>query len=768
MNRYIKADSSSQMEEGFCRDNQRSSESIFSLGNGKMGQRANFEERYTGPSIKGSYIAGIYYPEESHEKRRGAGRPEYSARAINTPNFIGIDVIIDGHMLNLFICDVKSFRRELNMKEGVLTRSFTAELPNGKAIEVCSTRFLSMADTECAAIRYSIKALNFSGKISMIPYIDGSITNKDSDDSMWDIIRMDVHNSEATLHTKTKKLDFHVAVAMRSSIYVNGTKCQDIRPELIKKEAWVGNRYNLNINEGDVVCLEKYVGVCTSLNHHIETLFSKSLEQATKCEKRGFDSMLCDHSQVWALKWKQSDIRIEGDIEAQQAIRYNIFLLCQTYTGEDARLNVRPDGFTGERAGATAYWETEAYCIPFFLMTSPQDVARQLLIYRYKHLEQAIENASKLGFTNGAALYPMGTITGEECHDEWEISLEEIHRNGAIAFAIHNYIRHTLDYKYLDQYGLEVLIGIARFWSQRITFSEEKQKYVMLGVTGPNEYENNIDNNWYTSRLACWCMKYTIECIDIVKRNTPTAWSRIKTKVAFDEAKEPALWKKIIDNMYYAYNQQLNIFLQQDGYMDKEQMFATDIPEKELPLNQHQSWDRIQRSCFIKQADTLQGIYLFEDEFDTDTIARHFDFYEPRTVHESSLSPCIHSILASRLGRTDKAYEMYLRTSRLDLDDYQNEVAEGCHITSMAGTWMSIVEGFGGKRAYEGRLYLAPIIPQQWESYSFRLAFRGHDIEVNVSHEDVTIMQRGNGELPIAVYGHNYIINSGEELRIKR
>lgn len=763
MKKYLTPDEWCIIEEGFNPDNHRSSESIFSLGNGKMGQRANFEERYTGPSLQGSYIAGIYYPDKTRVGWWKNGYPEYFAKVLNSPNYIGIDVLIDSQQLNLFICKTTNFRRVLNMKEGSLSRSFIAEMPDGKQVEVTTKRFLSMVDTETAAIRYSVKCLNFSGSISFVPYIDGGVINTDSnyDETFWNVTDMSVKAGQASLVAQTKKLDFQVAFSMRYKILRNGN-LEEIRPELIKKEAWVGNRINMQCNEGEIVTLEKYIGVSSTLNHTADNIKTASQREAEKALSKGFDKMYAEHCYCWEQKWKKSDIFIDGDIEAQQGIRFNIFHLNQTYTGEDSRLNVGPKGFTGEKYGGTTYWDTEAYCIPFFLMTAPQEVTRQLLVYRYKHLERAIENAQKLGFGNGAALYPMVTINGEECHNEWEITFEEIHRNGAIAFAIHNYLRHTCDFKYLEEYGLEVLIAIARFWCQRITFSEEKNKYVMLGVTGPNEYENNINNNWYTNRLACWCMEYTLEAIEIVKRNTPTAWSRIKNKTNFDETAEPMLWKERTDNMHYPYNDKLQIYMQQDGYMDKEQRLASDLKPEERPINQHWSWDRILRSCFIKQADTLQGIYLFEECFDTDTITRHFDFYEPRTVHESSLSPCVHSVLAARIGRTEKAYEMYLRTSRLDIDDYNHEAHEGLHITSMAGTWMSIVEGFGGKRAYNGKLHLSPIIPDKWKEYSFLITFRGHDIKVTVDGQGTTICQKGNSSLLLNVYGQDVEINAGE------
>jgi maltose phosphorylase len=359
------------------------------------------------------------------------------------------------------------------------------------------------------------------------------------------------------------------------------------------------------------------------------------------------------------------------------------------------------------------------------MSTKPQQVARQLLVYRYNQLGKAIENAAKLGFTNGAALYPMVTMNGEECHNEWEITFEEIHRNGAIAFAIYNYIRYTGDKSYLAEYGIDVLVGIARFWSQRVHWSEAKKMYVMHGVTGPNEYENNINNNWYTSYIACWCMKYCMEALRYVDQTNASAYASKVAYLKFDSDGECARWQHICDNMYFGVKEGSNIFLQQDGFLDKELRSASSLNAAERPINQHWSWDRILRSCFIKQADVLQGIYLFEEDFSEATIKENFDFYEPMTVHESSLSPCVHSILAAKLGYEEKAYEMYMRTSRLDLDDYNHEAHEGLHITSMAGTWMSIVQGFGGMRIVNDELQFHPMLPKKWKGYSFKVLFRG-------------------------------------------
>ena len=355
----------------------------------------------------------------------------------------------------------------------------------------------------------------------------------------------------------------------------------------------------------------------------------------------------------------------------------------------------------------------------------------------------------------------MVTMSGEECHNEWEITFEEIHRNGAIAYAIYNYIGHTGDRDYLHEGGLEVLIAISRFWSQRFNFSEKKHQYVMLGVTGPNEYENNVNNNWYTSYIACWTMRYTLQCLEEMEQKYPDKVAQIRNKTAFKD-EETSRWEKILLDVYLPEENELGIFLQQDGYMDKIQRTADELDHNERPINQHWSWDRILRSCFIKQGDVIQGLYFFEDHFDEDTIKQNFDFYEPRTVHESSLSPCIHSILASRLGYSQKAYELYLRTARLDLDDYNKEVHQGLHVTSMAGTWMAIAEGFVGKRIEEGELHFDPSLPQKWEGYSFKMIFRNRLLKLQIDKQKVTIACEAGRPVDCYVYGQKHHISEDE------
>ena len=708
MKDYFKHDPWKIIEDGFNPEYNKIAESVFSIGNGRMGQRANFEEGYSGETLQGSYVAGVYYPDKTRVGWWKNGYPEYFAKVLNAPSWNGVMITIGDQKLDLATCTVTSFKRVLDMKTGLLSREFMATLPDGKKVSVRTNRFCSMAKGEVGAIQYAITPLNFSAKGIIELNVDADVVNMDSnyDEKFWDEVNNHASEGECIITTQTKKTFFHVCTGMRYTILEGGKEIQK-GAKVEKHDKYSSNVVAVGFNQGKEIVVYKYAAVLSSENHKKEKLVGVCRDILNNAVNTGFEKLLDEHKKVWEHKWNECDITIDGDVGAQQGIRFNIFQLTQTYTGEDARLNIGPKGFTGEKYGGSTYWDTEAYCLPFYLGTAEQEVARNLLVYRYKHLSKAIENAEKLGFKNGAALYPMVTMNGEECHNEWEITFEEIHRNGAIAYAIFDYIRYTGNEDYLTEYGLEVLIGISRFWAQRVNWSEEKNKFVMLGVTGPNEYENNVNNNWYTNFIASWTLAYTKQALNIVKEKNTKSFDALIAKLNFSNSEESA-WSKIIDNMYYPEDPSRGIFLQQDGFLDKELIKVADLDPKERPINQKWSWDRILRSCFIKQADVLQGLYFFEDQFNKDTVKRNFDFYEPMTVHESSLSPCVHSILAASLGYKEKAYEMYLRTARLDLDDYNNDTEDGCHITSMAGAWLSVVKGFGGMRIVEG---LCPLIP---------------------------------------------------------
>jgi maltose phosphorylase len=765
MKQYVQIDPWKLIEKGFQPENHANSESIFSIGNGKMGQRANFEEDYSGNALRGNYIAGIYYPDKTRVGWWKNGYPEYFAKVLNAVNWIGLHIRINGELLDLNKAEILGFERVLDMKRGLLERRFTARLANGNEISAEAIRFYSLAEDEIGAMSYAVKAENFDGIVSIESYLDFDVVNQDSnyDQRFWTPVSQEITSDYGQVKSITKKTNFSVACGMINKWSQNGELMADSQ-ECIDQDQKVSHKFEIKVSKGETVRLEKYISIVSSFNYDERELDSSCKANVIQAAAKGFDQLRKDHVAKWAGNWSHNDIVIEGDDSAQQAIRFNIFHLNQTYTGKDDRLNIGPKGFTGEKYGGSTYWDTEAYCIPFYLSTASPEVARNLLLYRYKHLGKAIENAKKLGFNTGAALYPMVTMNGEECHNEWEITFEEVHRNGAIAYAIYDYVRYTDDRDYLIDYGLEVLVAISRFWEQRVHFSKAKQQYVMHGVTGPNEFENNVNNNWHTLYIARWCMNYTTEVMEEVKKKAPQKYAALLGKLNLVESTILEQWTEIAENLYLPEDKELGVYLQQDGFLDKELIPVEDLDPSQLPIVQNWSWDRILRSCYIKQADVLQGMYFFEDDFDKEDLRRNFDFYEPLTVHESSLSPCVHAILAAALGKEEKAYEMFIRTSRLDIDDFNNDTEDGCHITSMAGTWGAFVKGFGGMRVKSGMVSFAPMLPKQWKGYSFLIGFRGHRVTVDVHTDAVKITNGSDQPLKVLLFEKEQVLQPGENV----
>lgn len=708
------------VETGLDKERMRLSESLTSTGNGYMGMRGNFEEDYTGDTHLGTYIGGVWFPDKTRVGWWKNGYPLYFGKVINAVRLNGIHVEVDGETLDLNTAQVEAFYRELDMQNGLFLRRFTVRTAGG-SVQVEAERFVSLAQKELLAVRYHLTP-DYDAHVVMRPYLDANVRNLDSnyEETFWDMLEEEETEDALALLTKTKENPFgtpRFAVSAAMSCWADGLEMAGRRLD----SGYVETRYEGDVAAGEDVVMEKYALCFTSRDYDEKVLSTLSLKAAARAREVGYDALRDAHTAAWRDRWAGCDVTIQGDDAAQQGIRFNLFQLLSTYSGDDARLNIGPKGFTGEKYGGATYWDTEAYCLPVYMAIAGQDVAKQLLLYRWLQLDGAYHNARQQGLKG--ALYPMVTFTGVECHNEWEITFEEIHRNGSIAHAIFNYATYTGDMDYMLREGLDVLCGVARFYTDRVHFSNRHGKYMIHGVTGPNEYENNVNNNWYTNRIAAWS-------IGLFVTQARRASQERRRELAITED-ELAHMVDVVEKMYYPEDAELGIFVQHDTFLDKELMPASDIPAGERPINQHWSWDHILRSCFIKQADVLQGLYFLNHLYDVETIRRNFDFYEPMTVHESSLSPCVHSILAAQLGYRQKAVEMYQRTARLDLDNINNDTDDGLHITSMAGSWLAIAHGFAGMRTTDG-LSLSPFLPDAWQGYAFQFHYRGRVIRVSV------------------------------------
>lgn len=703
----------------------RLQESITSLGNEYMGMRGMFEETYTGDSLQGVYIGGVWFPDKTRVGWWKNGYPEYFGKAINALNFVKAEIRIDGDLIDLAKTPFDDFELSLDMKAGILHRSFIV-----KGVKISVDRFISVAKKELADLRWTFVSVDkATHQLELTSLIDADVMNEDSnyDEKFWDVLDKEADEESAFIMTRTIANPFGVpqfTVAARQRFVSDLPAVGSVNDD-----KQVGNVFAGIVTETPVQ-IEKRVIVTTSRDYDTNDAVKAATDDLfADIASNTYNDLVIDHTTGWAKRWEKADVQIEGDEEAQQGIRFNLFHLFATYYGNDARLNIGPKGFTGEKYGGATYWDTEAFAIPVYLGVTDPAVVKSLLKYRYQQIEGAYHNAKQQGLAG--ALYPMVTFDGIESHNEWEITFEEIHRNSTIAYAIYNYTHLTGDRSWLENEGSEVLIGIARFWADRVHYSARNDAYMIHGVTGPNEYENNINNNYYTNWMAKWVLSYVLENIDAVAPEFQT-----KLNVTAEERKH---WQDIVDKMYLpeadvtdVNGVPRHVFAAHDTFLDKELVPVRDLDPKNLPINQHWSWDRILRSPYIKQSDTLHAMYYFPDAFTEQQKRDNYEFYEPFTVHESSLSPSVHSIIAADLKMADKSVEFYERTARLDLDNYNNDTSDGLHITSMTGAWLSIVQGFAGMRVRDDQLHFEPFLPDKWQGYSFRFLFRGRLLSVAV------------------------------------
>lgn len=728
----------------FNKEDKRLQESMTSTGNEYMGMRGMFEEKYSGDTHKGIYLGGVWFPDKTRVGWWKNGYPEYFGKVINAVDFVSVDVKLDGESVDLAKDEFSDFELALDMKSGILTRSYVVKRGE-KKVKLNFERFVSVDMKELYADRITVENLSSSSvEVEIESAIDADVFNEDSnyDEKFWNVLSKKKDQTTGRLVAETIENNFGTPQFTTEMLMENVSDLDAKEP--VETEHKVANVFSGTLESGKKTVFEKRVVVLTSRDYEtLEDLDAAGEKLSAKQAESSFDELKAAQANGWAKRWEKADVVVEGNDESQQGIRFNLFQLFSTYYGNDARLNIGPKGFTGEKYGGATYWDTEGFAVPLYLALADQSVTRNLLEYRHEQLPGAYHNAKQQGLDG--ALFPMVTFNGIECHNEWEITFEEIHRNGTIAYAIYNYTRYTGDTEYVTHDGFDVLVGIARFWADRVHFSKRKGMYMIHGVTGPNEYENNVNNNWYTNMLAKWCLNYANEIADKVDAD--------KTAELGLTSEERAKWHEIADNMYLPEDKELGIFVQHDTFLDKDLTPVKDLPQDQLPLNQHWSWDHILRSPYIKQADVLQGIYYFVERFTQEQKERNFDFYEPLTVHESSLSPSIHAILAADLHKEDKAFEMYSRTARLDLDNYNNDTNDGLHITSMTGSWLAIVQGFAGMRVIDDELQFAPFLPKEWTGYKFRINFRGRLLSISVSQEGTQIDLLKGDDLTIKLNG---------------
>ena len=756
---YFRVDPWKIIEEGFDPSYARVSESIFSLANESIGARGCFDEGGSTDSLRGCYINGVYDIE--HLPRSYRGIIDHTHFMIPAADWLGTRLELDGETLDLGRSRFRDFRRELDMQAGTLTRSFTWETASGKALRIEFLRFLDMVSRERAYQRVTMEALNFSGRIVFESSLSFGVQHEGYRQCFWQETRTETEGNRMMLQSGTR--------SSGQEVFAGAILDLPGRITFTAGEKTVSAGAELFLEQGKPCTAEKRV-VLLYNGSTGDALWEQGAAALAESGKVPAADALRAQRDYWDAYWKVSDIRIEASgqedeahVQAeQQGIRFCSFQLAQTYNGGSMRHNIGAKGMTGEAYNGHAFWDTEACCLPFYLFTNPE-AARDLLLFRYNTLPRALERARMLDCKG--ACYPIATLNGDEACSLWQHASLQLQPSTAVAYGIWHYVRLTGDDGFLWKYGAEMLIQIARFLASRAARSSATGKYGFYGVMGPDEFHMMVNNNAYTNYMGMRTLAYAAETAERMQREQPDAWAALASKTSL-EAGEPAAWKQMAEEMYLPCREN-GLFEQHDGFFDLPHTEINDIPVSEFPLYEHWSYDRIYRTDMIKQPDVLMMLYLYNSSFTEEVKRINYEFYEPRTIHESSLSPAIHSILAAELGRMDEAVRFFGYATRLDLDNYNRNTREGLHVTSIAMAWANIVYGFAGLRSDGDLLSFAPRLPARWKRIAFSIVYRNRVIRILMAQGGSTFAVTEGEPLAVRIYGREYRLGA-EALEIPR
>lgn len=734
-------------------------ETIFSLGNGYMGLRGTLEEGVPQhiPSTPGIYLNGIYETEKIIYGEFMAAQPQKYQSMINVTDWQGLTISIGDEDFSMFQGQVEDYIRNLDLKQGVLRRALIWTSPGGQRVQLVFERFISQTNRHLALQRCTLTPLNFQGEITINSHINGDVHNYHHlREQALEVVSIEHKNESGYIISRTKNSQIIIACGVSHNTSPQVTITSSATATALNFTA----RFDV-VPEKSYV-LEKHVAMSTSRDTEISQLGSFVSTLSKQSAERGYEAEKADHIRFLEEYWTHTDVKINGDTALQQGLRFNALQLLQS-TGRDGKTNIAAKGLTGEYYEGHYFWDTETYIVPFFLYSQPE-LVKKLLEYRYSILDAARLNAKRMG--DQGALYAWRTINGHEGSGNFLGSTVQYHINAAVAYAIHKYYEATEDGDFLADMGGEMLFETARCWAHRGVFLESRGgHYCINEVCGPDEYKPGVNNNCYTNYMAQFNLRLALEVREILAREYPERYDQLVIQLNLSD-EEFALWKKCADLMYLPFHEELGIHPQDDSFLDKDPIDIDSIPEDEIPLVGNWHPLRIWRYQLIKQADVILLMFLLGDQFSLEEKRANFDYYEPKTTHDSSLSPAIYSIIAAELGYSDFAYNYFLQTVRLDLDDYNRNAWQGLHTACMASSWMGVVNGFAGMRTHGGQLRFSPYVPDRWEDYSFKVKFKGAQLQVVVEPEITSYTLLQGEELTFLHFGQPVTLKTKERKQL--
>lgn len=705
-------------------------ETIFTLANGYIGIRGFYEEGFYGenpwesdPSVM---LNGVYEYYPYHHIWCRPGFPERFHSIVNNVNPISVKIRLGDEIVTMN-GKVSGFERTLDMYRGEMTRTFAYETKAGEKAMLKYTRFVSQTEKHLLAEKIEITA-GKGVKVSVIGdlrTLDGTVLSKKEEigadmTNPFAFLALRKEGKEDNLSYKTIKSGFEISCAIAEDLSATAEESEE------RGENYVTRTHSF-VSGGEKVTYYRYVAFVTNTDG--ETYAEKATAIVRAAKKEGFESLLSKSVDYWKDYWETSDIAIRGDTAVQQGIRFGLFMINQS-AGKDGKTNISANGLTGTAYSGHTFWDTEIFMSPMFLYAHPE-IVKQLLIYRYNILPKAKERAKQMD--DVGALFSWNSINGEECGHVFEAATAQYHINNDVFYSIFKYYEATEDWDFMEKYGIEILLETSKCLSHRGNFIERKGgRFCINCVCGPDEYNPVVDNNLYTNFLTKKQFLFTLDMSARLKEKNPAKYNELMTKCGIDDA-ELKRFREAADKMYLPFDAENGIYMQDDNFIYKDPIDLDAIPLEKLPLLTHLHPLNLWRYQVCKQADIVLLMFLESHEFTAEMRKKIFDFYEPKTIHDSSLSAGVHSIVACDIGYRDEAYGYLNQACRMDLDNVNRNTCYGIHAACMGSCYMMIVNGYAGMRIFDGRVHFRPYIPAKWEEYTFRIRFRGSVVKVKIT-----------------------------------
>jgi maltose phosphorylase len=761
---YFRGDPWTIVEDGFDPGYQRVSESVFSVANEFMGVRGYFEEGYSGDHLLGSYFNHLYELMDIHHDQLFKGFVTQGGAMLNAVDWLYARLRVDGEQLDLAKSAFSDFTRRLDMRNGVLTRTFVWQTGSGKHLKLTFIRFTDMESTRVGCQRIVFEPLDFSGTVRVRMGLDFNTHYEIA--AGWDQTGAGSGQDHPIINLwqTRRKIATEAGWAIQAETLRSGHQLfsgfhleadQPLQTSLVEDVKFIGVDFELSLEQGTATTVDRVAVNEWAKTSDVDALRAKGLELMRQHRNASFDSLLAEHSAFWARVWNVMDIDIEGDPCVLQGLRFSSFQTYQSYHGENADLNALCKGMTGEVYFGWVFWDSEIYSHRLMMFVDPP-AARNLLLYRHHRLQQALDRAKQLDCEG--ARFPFASITGTEDSGTWQHVDLEIHADLAVAYAIWHHDVIMRDKEFLHREGIEMLLQICRFLASAGGWSPSKGDFGFYGVMGPDEFHMMVNHNCYTNVMAKKAFEFTLAVLAEMRLEAPDLCQAAIAKVGLKDD-EPAHWAHMAEMMRIPRDDRTGILEQHAGYFDLPHVDLDNIPADQIPIYKNWAYIKIFRHDMVKQPDVLNLMYFYSQDYSLQEKLANYEFYEARTIHESSLSPSLHAILAVELGKLEDAYTFFRYGARMDLDNYNRNTEQGLHVTSAAGVWASMVFGYGGMRTDSDVLILKPTLPAQWRSYRFRVRYQGALLEVRVDVDSVRLQVVDGAPVKVRVYGAEYLVD---------